>query len=809
MKLSDFFGLFEDEPTAQGGGFLFHCPAHVDSHPSLIVTPTDNGRLIHYCRAGCSSSDVLNALGLTADDMRNVEIDIDGVQAARSGPPAQASADMIADLRQYINNAAAGYANSDAAAYAFQRFGITEELGQTLRLGYDDGQLPFQWLPNTYRDAPRLVVPFFGIDGVCRGLQSRALTPSAEVRWCGPFNDRNGGHAWSSYGLFTAESDNADLIVTEGPADGLTAVASGVSALFIRGAALSRNNAARNALLVAAADRRVIMAGDADNSGQDFNNTLGALLAEEGVQVHHLPIQRGGDLSEWREEAGDEWRNEFAAAVRNAPRFGDIAPTTNDTTDMDHPYFRYGRTDEGNAQRLAIFNGDNWAYCKAFGWLQYANGAHRPDITDQIERTMSQLCQDMRELGNQLIEEAQVLDDEDLQSEGVQWVRWSYQSENMPRHGNAIKMARTLNVLTADELDKNPDLLVAKNCTIDLRSGEALDHSPTHKLTRGIDVTYDPEAQCPQWLKFLDDITCGRQELADFLQVLIGYGITGHTKEQVLAVFHGTGANGKSVFLNVLRSIFDDVTGVAPFTAFEKKTGNAGTSDIAAIAHARLVFASEGERNAPMAEALIKRLTGSDPVSAAHKYRDHFAFQPQWLLILATNYRPAIASQDHGIWRRMILVPFDAHFDGAARDVFITDKLLTEVEGILAWAVQGAQKWYANGLQLPSIISDAVTDYKETADELAGFVGEIVVRAPKSGDGNDPQLDSSPLASPEIVLQGKDLYDAYLDWTYEENVRPMSRKALFAAVSERFEDCEKFKNNKGVAFKGLVINDGK
>ena len=159
-----------------------------------------------------------------------------------------------------------------------------------------------------------------------------------------------------------------------------------------------------------------------------------------------------------------------------------------------------------------------------------------------------------------------------------------------------------------------------------------------------------------------------RLELVEYLQVLLGYSITGETDEAVLGVFHGSGANGKSVLLNAIRHVVEPIVGIAAYSTFEKKYGGGSTADLAAIAEKRMVLAQEGERNAPMSEALLKRATGSDPMTVRHLYRDHFTFIPKWTLILSTNYRPRLSGNDVGLWRRIKLVPFDACFLGEDQD---------------------------------------------------------------------------------------------------------------------------------------------
>jgi putative DNA primase/helicase len=241
-----------------------------------------------------------------------------------------------------------------------------------------------------------------------------------------------------------------------------------------------------------------------------------------------------------------------------------------------------------------------------------------------------------------------------------------------------------------------------------------------------------------------------------------------------VVVFHGGGANGKSVLLNAIRHVLKPLVGIAAFSTFEKKNGQSSTADLAAVANARLVFSQEGERNVPMSESLLKRATGGDPITARHLYQSHFTFEPQWTLFLASNYRPRLSGSD-------------ASFLGNAADPNLPFALRNEAEGILAWLIEGSINWYTNRLVEPQKIHQEITDYKDTSDELAGFVGTLVVEDPDS------------------VISGRDLYELFRDWCMEEGILAWSRRALFAAMKERFPDCRKFKRNSGVHFQGLRL----
>ena len=791
MKLSNFLDRL-DQVQTEGSSYIARCPAHEDGNPSLLITLTDTNTLLLHCRAGCSKPRLLDALGVNMSDLFDVEADVDDVLMAASGPPAPPSVDHIQSITDYLRLANDQYKDSPAAEYALDRFGMDPDMGYVIGLGYDDGTLPCEWLTTSYREVPRLVVPFLDEYGTAKGLQSRALTPDARVRWCGPMNPPQ--HSWSKVGIFDLFSENdANILITEGPGDCLTSLAQSTGAILIRGAALSNNEETIQQILSATQQRRVVLAGDNDLSGIDFNLTLGQSLAEHGRQVHTLEIAEGGDLTDWRSIAGESFPADFQRALRQAQRIngGNNQPPPPDDEleqfNFDDPLISSKHTDEGNGLRLVSRIENGWRHTQSHGWLRYQRGAWLPANTE-IDQEAAQMLETTQDIASGLIEAAVHLNDpesEELDALGRRLFRFAHNSENSPRFDRIAKRAEKHLEIDYDLFDTHKDYLVVKNGTVNLRTGALMAHSPDHYMTHRLDINYEPDAPSPRWNRFLLEIMCGDQGMVDYLQTLFGYATTGETKESIVVVFHGGGANGKSVLLNAIRHVLRPIVGIAAFSTFEKKNGQSSTADLAAVANARLVFSQEGERNVPMSESLLKRATGGDPITARHLYQSHFTFEPQWTLFLASNYRPRLSGSDAGLWRRIKLIPFEASFLGDAADPNLPLALRNEAEGILAWLIEGSINWYNNRLVEPQKIYQEITDYKDTSDELAGFVGTLVVE----------DADS--------IISGRDLYELFRDWCLEEGIMPWSRRALFAAMKERFPDCRKFKRNTGVHFGGL------
>jgi putative DNA primase/helicase len=791
MKLSELLKPIKGL-TATTSGWTGLCPAHEDSSPSLSVSVGTSGNLLVKCHKQCDFKQIAAASGFEQSDYFNVEIDLENVSTVAPGAAALPEVEVLLELKEYCDRAMELYLGSPAQEYVEERFGVCSELAIELGLGYDPTNIPLRYLSKTrYRDQPRLVVPFKTADGVIVGMQGRRLGDGDSPKWSGPANPPNA--SWSTVAVWLGEDDTADLLIVEGASDYLAGVSSHKPTMAVRGASLAKNLRVQDTIKAHGQGRRIFPLGDADSAGDRFNDHINNFCRDEGLLAYRLPIGRGNDLSDWRQLAGAAWDDEFAEAIRNASLISELA---------DERWLKMLKTDDHNGRELMTYVGEDYCFCPALGWLNYSQGIYKPDTLDQLTTEVTRMLDEMVELGDRAAVAGEEDGDAALQAAGRALYGHAKNSLNLPKRDNVKKAAQSKRTIDFSQLDTHRDLLVAADCVIDLRDGSRAEHDRQLYMTSGIDIAYDPDATCPRFDQFMDEITQGDKEIAAFLNRLIGYAITGRTDEQIAVQLWGRGSNGKSVFLNAIRHVFEPITAVAAFSTFEKKSGNSGSSDIAELAGARIAIATEGERQAPIQEAVLKRVTGSDPLSAAHKYRNHFTFIPRFLLILATNYRLAITGQDEGIWRRMVSVPFQAEFKGANRDIFLEDKLKAEAQGILAWAVRGAVSWYDIGLSTPQIVLDAVQEHRDSSDVLLGFIPGVV-----SSYTFDPtSTPSTPASTPPEAVSGTSIYQAYMDWCVREMVKPMSKRALFEAICERLPDVEKIRRNSGMHFENVVLN---
>ncbi|MFI8084326.1 phage/plasmid primase, P4 family [Kitasatospora sp. NPDC086009] len=729
MRLSDLLGRLKGV-TEDHDGYLALCPVHADRRtPSLKLTLREDGKLLLVCRAGCMKDDVLKALRLSTSDLFDVTPGT-ATRTVSAAPPESIGPGEIAGLRVVADEWADALPGCpEAVDYLARRFGVGLELAEDLGIGYAaPGDRPQRWLSRGFSRHPRITVPLTGADGIARGLQGRDIGGKCPARWVSLANVD--GRTWAKWGLLSAGSGYDTVLVTEGPGDGLTAAGVGYDAVVIRGAGLAQSADVVRELADVLRGRDVVFAGDADRAGRGFSTALARSLAAHGIYGRQLVLpHEGDDLTDWRERDPAA----FPAALHRAVRMAEpvdldepepptpSAPAVIEDEGDDLPVLAgsareaFDSTDVGLAVRLRDYmraSGGGVRYASGLGFLTW-DGSIWVTGQDAVRRALHRM-------GAEMI------------AEGGDAERRLALKALTSRHIEGIlKELPSVPGVPADagDFDADPELLCVANGTLHLPTKTLRPHDPADMITRRLAVRYVPGAPAARWLLFLSEVFPHHPELPGYMKRLVGYGVSGSTREQCFAFLHGQGANGKSAFLDALGHVFKGITKSTEFSTFEQRVNVGQASpELAALRGARLVTASETEKYSRLAEALVKQLTGGDPVTCRNLHANPFTYVPQFLLLVAGNYRPAILSQDLGIWRRVKLIPFEATFRGAKADPTLPAALRAEAEGILAWAVDGAAEWYAHGLEEPSTVQAATTDYRESEDRLEEFITACLVR---------------------------------------------------------------------------------
>lgn len=425
-------------------------------------------------------------------------------------------------------------------------------------------------------------------------------------------------------------------------------------------------------------------------------------------------------------------------------------------------------TDTGNSERFAARFRDRIRYVPEFNEFMVFDGGRLVLDVGHV-RTMEMTREVTREM---------------RMSADMHVVTHGAKSEKRSARENMRALAASLPGLTIApaDLDADPWLLGCPNGVLDLRSGELRAAKLEDLISKRTGVAYIPGAPAPRWRQFISEVTCADPELEGFLQRAIGYSLTGRTGEQVFFFLYGDGANGKGTLVKVLQRALGDYAATLKTEALMASYGQAHPTELVPLVGARFVTANEVPDGRAWNEARLKELTGEDRLTARRMREDFWTFEPSHKLWISGNYRPRVHGDDHGLWRRVRLIPFEARFEV---NPSLYEELAAELPGILAWAVEGCLAWQREGLGLPERVREATAEYQERENVVSQFVEEACHR--------NLQGDTSTA----------DLYAAFEKWCEQSGEKAQPKRGF----SERLERLgfKRNENKNARGFKGIVL----
>lgn len=438
------------------------------------------------------------------------------------------------------------------------------------------------------------------------------------------------------------------------------------------------------------------------------------------------------------------------------------------------------KTDVGNAQRLAREYGSSLRFVEPWGkWLTW-NG-RRWSLKQSEAQALAKL-----NAVTMLADAAKTQHDRERR----ELVTHAEASQSASRIRAALYLAQSEPdiIVEVEQLDANPWLLNVENGTIDLRTGALLPHRRENLLTKICPTPFIADAPCPVWEGFIQDVFGGDAELIGFIQKLLGYCLTGEVCEQILAIFFGLGANGKSTLLNLILEILGPDYGMkAPSNLLMARGNETHPTELTDLFGKRLVAAVETESGRRLSEVQVKELTGSDRIRARRMREDFWEFPPTHKVILCTNHRPEVRGTDYAIWRRLALVPFTETFGPDRQDKNLPDKLRAEYPGILAWCVRGCLKWLAEGLTTPRVVDAATASYRDEQDAMGAFLAEVCHIAA------------------DAKVRAADVYAAYKTWCDAVGENMLTGRQFGERMTER--GFERYRNN-GKCYRGVGLING-
>lgn len=291
-----------------------------------------------------------------------------------------------------------------------------------------------------------------------------------------------------------------------------------------------------------------------------------------------------------------------------------------------------------------------------------------------------------------------------------------------------VKSMPTIAV-SAEDLDVHPYLFNCQNGVIDLRSGLLLPHSPERLITKISPVSFNPDAKCPLFMRFMSETMLGDTEMIDYLGRCFGMALTGDTREQKMLILWGPGKNGKSVLMDVMAHIIGEYADVVR-SEILMVSSRSIHNYIAEMKGMRFISANETPYGEKLNAALIKELTGGDYIKGRQLYQTSQRFRPEFLLTMVTNWKPDIEGGDAALMRRLMLVRFGYIVPDDKIDPLLASKLKEERDGILAWLVRHCLDWQHNGLRIPEKVRQEIETYRSDMDILNQFIEDCCEMSP-------------------------------------------------------------------------------
>ncbi|MGC5400865.1 DNA primase family protein [Streptomyces sp. DT20] len=357
--------------------------------------------------------------------------------------------------------------------------------------------------------------------------------------------------------------------------------------------------------------------------------------------------------------------------------------------------------------------------------------------------------------------------------------------------------------LYPDVLDGDMYALCTPSGVVDLRTGRLRKPNPLTDMHSRATTVAPLKTPVPRWDNFLRD-TFGDDdqglETTRFLHLLLGYSITGDVGAQVLPFLYGSGANGKSVLLEVMTQILGDYANAAPpGFLMEKGKFTEHSTELTELHGRRIVVCSELKPNDKFNEARVKLLTGGDTITARRMRQNFFTFTPTHKLWLLGNHRPEVGTGGHAFWRRMRIIPFERRVpDERKIDNLAAELVADEGPGILQWLIEGAQRYLAtrDPLTGPASVRVATAAYETTEDHIGRFLTERCTK----GEGDRP--------NPDLRVEQKLLYEAYGRWCSDEGIRSSTPRAFAGRIRQELglaSPAEMIKNNATKLYPGLAL----
>ena len=399
--------------------------------------------------------------------------------------------------------------------------------------------------------------------------------------------------------------------------------------------------------------------------------------------------------------------------IRGANNFIGVVPVQPVSTGK-----KYDLNDTGNAHRfIELFGSDLRYNFDNKIWMIWNGKYWQYDITESVKNFIELLAERM-------MYESNSVSDMNERIRIIKNIEHIYSSAGKESLLKEARHIAGIPVLNAD-FDKNPYLLCTDSGVINLRNYNIEEYNKNQMISTSTNCEIDRRKKPVRFIKFLEEMFEGNEEVIHYVHKALGYSITNSTREQCMFILHGDGNNGKSLLLDVVYSALGGYAVTSkPQLLTDNKFGSQNSEEIARLNGKRFCAVEEVKEGDKLDEQLVKQMTsGIGKMVARFLYAGSFEFNVTCKIWMATNYEPVIRGNDKGIWRRIVKIPVPADFTGR-EDKDLREKLLQELPQILGWLIEGYEMYQLEGLEQPNIIKSATADYRKEMDIVQQWIDE-------------------------------------------------------------------------------------
>ena len=436
------------------------------------------------------------------------------------------------------------------------------------------------------------------------------------------------------------------------------------------------------------------------------------------------------------------------------------------------------RNDTGNAQRFLLYCRNYVVYNVALQSWMYWNG--KLWSTEDAYAEIIKLAQTVMK---KYLDEAESIDIRQVGRKEI--ISHAKKSNNKNSLVDMLDLVMHMNYVK--EMKSEPYLLNAQNGVVNLKTKELMRHHPKYGCSNICKCDYNPDAKSTRFKSFAKEIMSDNEEVYDYMQTAAGYWITGLRREEKLWILLGNGSNGKSKYLEAIAYTLGNYACLFPTNALTKSNSDASrpTPELVPLINTRYAHTSELEAGNVINDGCIKQYTGNAHLLVRKMRKEYSKVEVCFKIAIDTNYPPNFKRFDYAIKRRIVIIPFTRQFKGKDRDNDLVPKLQADCEYILKYLVDGAYKYYKNGLREPELIRTETEKYCLEADSVRSF------------------LDNATMQEKGCLTMSSSLHRAYVEFCEECAYDPLDNKSFSQALIQK--GFEKKLKNKGAFFKNIKL----